>query len=50
MADSGRSVIATLHRPSLRQAGMFEKALILKTGGEMVYFGPVGERCEAIQV
>jgi len=36
-------VIASIHQPSSRLLGMFDKALLLDKGGKMVFFGPPQE-------
>jgi ABC-type multidrug transport system ATPase subunit len=43
IARRGRSVICTIHQPSAELFGMFDRLLLLKSGGKEVYFGPVGE-------
>ncbi|GBG81806.1 hypothetical protein CBR_g33986 [Chara braunii] len=39
---TGRSVICTIHQPSRRLFLAFNQLLLMKTGGEVVYFGPLG--------
>jgi len=47
IADSGRSIICTIHQPSKKIFGLFTDLLLLKTGGQVVYFGPMGENYSA---
>lgn len=42
IASSGRTVLATLHVPSLAVISMADRMLLLQKGGYPVYFGPVG--------
>jgi ABC-type multidrug transport system ATPase subunit len=39
IAERGRSVICTIHQPSAELFGMFDRLLLLKSGGKEVYFG-----------
>jgi ABC-type multidrug transport system ATPase subunit len=43
IADTGRTVCATIHQPSAAVFEMFDDLLLLKTGGEVVFFGECGE-------
>ncbi|KAN0035235.1 hypothetical protein ACTA71_004496 [Dictyostelium dimigraforme] len=42
IASSGRSIICTIHQPSTTIFKKFDHLLLLKRGGETVYFGPTG--------
>lgn len=46
IADSGRTVIATIHQPSLAVFEMFDELLLLKTGGKTVFSGELGDKCQ----
>lgn len=46
IADTGRTVIATIHQPSLAVFEMFDELLLLKKGGRTVFFGELGLECE----
>ncbi|KAI9996215.1 hypothetical protein PInf_013598 [Phytophthora infestans] len=39
VADSGRTVVCTIHQPSSDVFSLFDNLLLLKRGGEMVFFG-----------
>ncbi|OWZ05203.1 Pleiotropic drug resistance protein transporter, partial [Phytophthora megakarya] len=39
VADSGRTVVCTIHQPSSEVFFLFDSLLLLKRGGEMVFFG-----------
>ncbi|ETK90757.1 hypothetical protein L915_05525 [Phytophthora nicotianae] len=39
VADSGRTVVCTIHQPSSDVFFLFDSLLLLKRGGEMVFFG-----------
>ncbi|ETV98201.1 hypothetical protein, variant 1 [Aphanomyces invadans] len=41
IARSGRTVICTIHQPSFALFEMFDALVLLRTGGKMVYVGPL---------
>jgi len=50
IANSGRAVCATIHQPSIAIFNDFDTLLLLKRGGEVVFFGELGdESCMLIQ-
>ncbi|GAM18188.1 hypothetical protein SAMD00019534_013630 [Acytostelium subglobosum LB1] len=48
IAMSGRSIICTIHQPSTSIFKQFDHLLLLKKGGETVFFGPTGERSSVV--
>jgi energy-coupling factor transporter ATP-binding protein EcfA2 len=50
VANSGRAVCATIHQPSVAIFNYFDSLLLLKRGGETVFFGGLGkDSCELIK-
>lgn len=50
IADSGRSVCATIHQPSIAIFNEFDRLLLLKRGGETIFFGDLGDdSCHLIE-
>lgn len=43
IALTGRAVCATIHQPSIAIFNSFDSLLLLRRGGEVVYFGDLGE-------
>ncbi|CAM9732618.1 unnamed protein product, partial [Ectocarpus sp. 8 AP-2014] len=43
VAATQRAVICTIHQPSTYLFEMFDALLLLKKGGQVVFFGPLGE-------
>jgi ABC-type multidrug transport system ATPase subunit len=41
IAKRGRAVVCTIHQPSAELFDHFDSLLLLKSGGKVVYFGPV---------
>lgn len=46
IARAGRTVICTIHQPSKDIFFKFDRLLLLKRGGETVFFGNLGEKAE----
>ncbi|KAF1325304.1 Atp-binding protein, partial [Globisporangium splendens] len=44
VADTGRTVVCTIHQPSSEVFFLFDQLLLLKRGGETVYFGSLGKK------
>jgi len=43
VADSGRTIISTIHQPNIDIFQSFDSLLLLQRGGSTVYFGELGE-------
>ncbi|POM70838.1 ABC Superfamily, partial [Phytophthora palmivora] len=43
VADTGRTIVCTIHQPSTEVFGVFDSLLLLKRGGETVFAGDLGE-------
>ena len=43
IALTGRAVCATIHQPSIAIFNSFDSLLLLKRGGEVVFFGELGD-------
>ncbi|KUF78768.1 Pleiotropic drug resistance protein ABC superfamily [Phytophthora nicotianae] len=44
VADTGRTIVCTIHQPSSVMFSAFDSLLLLKRGGEMVFFGDLGDK------
>ncbi|KAI4386109.1 hypothetical protein MLD38_004070 [Melastoma candidum] len=42
--DTGRTVVCTIHQPSIDIFEAFDELLLMKRGGQVIYTGPLGER------
>ena len=43
LADNGLSILCTIHQPSAVLFQLFDRLLLLRAGGQTVYFGDIGE-------
>ncbi|KAI9214566.1 hypothetical protein DS838_000516 [Geotrichum bryndzae] len=48
LASAGQSILCTIHQPSATLFEEFDRLLLLKKGGETVYFGDIGENSSTI--
>ncbi|KAL0330265.1 UNVERIFIED_CONTAM: Pleiotropic drug resistance protein 1 [Sesamum radiatum] len=46
--DTGRTVVCTIHQPSIDIFDAFDELLLLKRGGEEIYVGPLGWHCSEL--
>ncbi|OWZ23400.1 Pleiotropic drug resistance protein transporter [Phytophthora megakarya] len=46
VANSGRTIVCTIHQPSMEVFFLFDSLLLLKRGGETVFFGDLGLNCQ----
>ncbi|KAK4739440.1 hypothetical protein R3W88_003137 [Solanum pinnatisectum] len=50
VADTGRTIVCTIHQPSIDIFEAFDELILLKTGGHMIYWGPLGRNsCKMIE-
>ncbi|CAN4108971.1 unnamed protein product [Withania somnifera] len=50
VADTGRTIVCTIHQPSIDIFEAFDEIILLKTGGRMIYWGPLGRNsCKMIE-
>uniref|UniRef100_A0AAV2Z6L6 ABC transporter domain-containing protein n=1 Tax=Lagenidium giganteum TaxID=4803 RepID=A0AAV2Z6L6_9STRA len=45
VANTGRTILCTIHQPSTEVFMLFDSLLVLRRGGETVFFGELGEEC-----
>ncbi|KAJ8497521.1 hypothetical protein OPV22_008073 [Ensete ventricosum] len=41
-ADTGRTIVCTIHQPSIEIFEAFDELLLMKKGGQLIYGGPLG--------
>ncbi|KAL6560638.1 drug-responsive transcription factor pdr3 [Orobanche gracilis] len=44
VANTGRTIVCTIHQPSIDIFEAFDEVILLKPGGHMIYCGPVGQQ------
>ncbi|KAJ0870682.1 putative ABC-type sulfate transporter [Helianthus annuus] len=50
IVDTGRTIVCTIHQPSIDIFEAFDELILLKNGGRMIYCGPVGHNsCRVIE-
>ncbi|TDL16644.1 hypothetical protein BD410DRAFT_795131 [Rickenella mellea] len=48
LADSGQAILCTIHQPSGELFQLFDRLLLLRKGGQTVYFGDIGPRSSTL--
>ncbi|KAK7204535.1 ABC-2 type transporter-domain-containing protein [Myxozyma melibiosi] len=48
LANAGQSILCTIHQPSATLFEQFDKLLLLKKGGQTVYFGEIGDNSRKV--
>jgi ATP-binding cassette subfamily G (WHITE) protein 2 (SNQ2) len=48
LATAGQAILCTIHQPSATLFEQFDKLLLLKTGGQTVYFGDIGDNSQTL--
>ncbi|PIA64722.1 hypothetical protein AQUCO_00100293v1, partial [Aquilegia coerulea] len=46
--DTGRTVVCTIHQPSIDIFEAFDELLLMKRGGQIIYLGPLGHKYQKI--
>ncbi|KAL3646851.1 ABC transporter G member 39 [Castilleja foliolosa] len=46
--DTGRTVVCTIHQPSIDIFEDFDELLLMKRGGRVIYAGPLGQRSQKL--
>ncbi|KAI3421393.1 uncharacterized protein J3R85_012430 [Psidium guajava] len=50
IVNTGRTIVCTIHQPSIEIFESFDELLFMKRGGELIYAGPLGPKsCELIK-
>ncbi|KAH1191528.1 Pleiotropic drug resistance protein 2 [Glycine max] len=45
-ADTGRTIVCTIHQPSIDIFESFDELLLMKRGGQIIYNGPLGQQSQ----
>ncbi|XP_071711021.1 ABC transporter G family member 29-like isoform X2 [Rutidosis leptorrhynchoides] len=46
--DTGRTVVCTIHQPSIDIFESFDELLLMKVGGQVIYAGPLGQNSQKL--
>ncbi|XP_010533198.1 PREDICTED: ABC transporter G family member 32 [Tarenaya hassleriana] len=50
IVNTGRTIVCTIHQPSIDIFESFDELLFMKRGGELIYAGPLGQKsCELVK-
>ncbi|KAF7818005.1 pleiotropic drug resistance protein 3-like [Senna tora] len=48
IAYTGRTIVCTIHQPSIDIFESFDELILLKSGGRMIYAGPLGQQSKSV--
>ncbi|KAM7474363.1 hypothetical protein LguiB_021606 [Lonicera macranthoides] len=48
VVDTGRTIVCTIHQPSIDIFESFDELVLLKTGGHIIYSGPLGQHSSRV--
>ncbi|CAD5327980.1 unnamed protein product [Arabidopsis thaliana] len=48
VAETGRTVVCTIHQPSIDIFETFDELILMKNGGQLVYYGPPGQNSSKV--
>ncbi|WKA02608.1 hypothetical protein VitviT2T_020777 [Vitis vinifera] len=48
VVDTGRTIVCTIHQPSIDIFEAFDELILLKTGGHLIYCGPLGQHSSRV--
>ncbi|XP_042453432.1 ABC transporter G family member 41-like [Zingiber officinale] len=48
VSETGRTVVCTIHQPSIDIFEAFDQLILMKRGGELIYTGPIGKHSSKI--
>ncbi|XVE63469.1 hypothetical protein DITRI_Ditri07aG0023000 [Diplodiscus trichospermus] len=48
VVDTGRTIVCTIHQPGINIFEAFDELIFLKTGGKLIYCGPLGQHSSRV--